>query len=179
MPQETLKTALTDTITTIQKNPSKGKVVFRASSCLDDGVRCSVRVREFEPLVIDEPEVLGGTDAGMNPVELVLGALGTCQQIMYAAYASVMGIQFDELSVECRGNLDLRGLFGLDSSVRPGYSEVRFETRITSAEPVERIRELAEAVESHCPVLDIMVRPTPVRGKVVLNGEPVHQQEWI
>jgi uncharacterized OsmC-like protein len=179
MGQEDLKTALTTTIASIQKDPKSSKVVFRANTCLEDGVRCSVQVRDFEPLTIDEPAELGGTDAGMNPVELILGALGTCQQIMYAAYASVLGITLEEVSVSCKGHLDLHGLFGLDEQVPAGYSEVRFETQLKSPEPQEKILQLVEVVESHCPVLDILVRPIPVKGKAFLNGEEVHSQEWV
>jgi uncharacterized OsmC-like protein len=177
--QEQLKSALTETIAAIQKDPKSSKVVFRANTCLEEGVRCSVQVRDFEPLIVDEPAELGGGDAGMNPVELILGALGTCQQIMYAAYASVMGIELEEISVNCKGHLDLHGLFGLDEEVPAGYSEVRFETQLRSPEPKEKILGLIEVVESHCPVLDVLVRPIPVRGKAFLNGEEVHQQEWV
>lgn len=178
MPKDALKTALTATTAAIAKDSANARAVFRASTSLDDGVRCSVRVREFEPLVIDEPPGLGGTDAGMNPVELVLGALGTCQQIVYAAYASVMGLQLDGISVECKGQLDLRGLFGMDPEVRPGYSGITFETSIESPEPLDRLQELIDLAESRCPVLDILVRPVPVRGTVVLNGSRIHEQEW-
>lgn len=147
MAQDKLKEALTDTIETIQKDPRKARSVFRASCTLEEGVRCSVQVRDFEPIVIDEREALGGTDEGMNPVELVLGALGTCQQIVYAAYASVMGIQLDEVSVDVKGQIDLRGLFGMDEDTPPGYSEIRFETNLSSPEPEERIQELIDIVE--------------------------------
>ena len=44
-------------------------------------------------MLVDEPRDIGGSDEAINPVELVLVALGTCQEIMYAAYAAVMGIQ--------------------------------------------------------------------------------------
>jgi putative redox protein len=173
-----LKDALTATIAGIQEDARAGRVVFRADTCLEEGVRCSVKVRDFEPLVVDEPQGLGGTDAGMNPVELILGALGTCQQIMYAAYAAVLGVELTELSVRCKGHLDLHGLFGLDEEVPPGYTEIRFETRIESPESEEKILQLIETVESHCPVLDVLVRPIPVHGRALLNGEEIHRQEW-
>jgi len=175
---EDLRKSIVSLAAALERDPKSAKVAFRATTSLEDGVRCSVQVREFAPLVVDEPPALGGTDAGMNPVELVLSALGTCQQIVYAAYASVMGIRLDEVSVDCKGHLNLRGLFGIGSEARPGYSEVRFETSITSPEPADRIQELVALAESRCPVLDILTRPIPVRGSVVLNGEHIHQQAW-
>ncbi|HYQ48521.1 MAG TPA: hypothetical protein VEP69_05610, partial [Thermodesulfovibrionales bacterium] len=89
MPQETVKEALQKTIEAITKNPKCSNVVFRAETELVEDVRCVIKVRDFPPLSVDEPVDLGGGNAAMNPVELVLGALGTCQEIMYAAYASV------------------------------------------------------------------------------------------
>lgn len=38
-------------------------------------------------ITVDEPESLGGTDKGPNPVELLLDALGSCQAIAINAFA--------------------------------------------------------------------------------------------
>lgn len=165
-----IKSALTDTMQRIQANPQSARLVFRAETELTDGVRCAVKVREFPSLTIDEPPELGGENAGMNPVELVLGALGTCQEIMYSAYASVMGVPLTSVKVDVKGYLDLRGLFAMDDSIPAGYDTIRYETYIESPADAEAIRKLAETVESHCPVLDTICRAISVSGKVTLNG---------
>lgn len=164
-----LKETLLKTIEGIQKNPDTAKVVFRAETQLVDGVSCTAKVREFDELIIDEPPALGGVDKGMNPVELIAAALGTCQEIMYAAYASVMDIKLDAVSVDVKGRLDLRGLFGLDTSVPAGYGNISYVTQISSQEDNEKIEKLVKAVESHCPVLDTLERPIPVSGTVFHN----------
>ena len=46
-------------------------------------------------------------------------------------------------------------------------------------EPEDKIQELITLAESRCPVLDIITRPIPVKGKVLLNGAPVHEQAWV
>ncbi|WP_240731279.1 MULTISPECIES: OsmC family protein [Exiguobacterium] len=38
-------------------------------------VKTTVHVRDLEPFVVDEPERLGGTDAGPNPLEYLLGGV--------------------------------------------------------------------------------------------------------
>ncbi len=38
------------------------------------------------------------------------------------------------------------------------------------AESVQRYRELAEAVDAHCPVLDLFRNPVPVERTLVSNG---------
>src|SRR6266498_2091287 len=108
--------------------------------------------RQFA-MPLDEPRELGGTDTGPNPVEAVLAALGSCQAIVYRAYASVLGLRVDSIDVAAKGHLDLRGLLGI-SEVPAGLDQVTFSTRIVSPESAERIQELVTIVESHCPVLD-------------------------
>lgn len=170
MSQETVKAALMKTIAGIQGNGGAAKVVFRADTRLEEDVRCSARVREFAPIMIDEPPELGGQDKGANPAELVLVALGACQEIMYSALASMMGIKLDEVKVNLKGTLDLKGLFGMDPSIPPGYQKIAYETTLKSPAPKEELDKLVEAVERHCPILDTLVRPIEVTGKVTINS---------
>lgn len=176
MSQEMLKAALVQTIEGLKANPEASKVIFRATTQLEEGVRCSANVRDFPTMIIDEPPELGGADAGMNPVELVLVALGTCQEIMYAAYASVMGIPLESVSVDIKGYIDLKGLFGLAEGVPAGYDELRYETNIVSTGSAEEISQLAQTVETHCPVLDTLIRAIPVNGTVTHNGAQLNQK---
>jgi uncharacterized OsmC-like protein len=170
MSQAALKEALSKTVQGIQDNPVMSRVVFEAETALVDGVRCTGKVRNFAPIVVDEPPELGGQDKGANPVELLLVALGSCQEIMYAAMAAMMGIKLDEVRVNLKGSLDLKGLFGMDPAIPPGYQKITFETFLSSSASAEELRKLVEAVESHCPVLDTLVRPIEVSGKVMFNG---------
>jgi len=125
-------------------------------------------------MIIDEPPELAGKNAGPSPVELVLVALGTCQEIVYSAYASVMGIELISVKVDVKGKLDLKGLFGLDKSVPAGFKNISFVTSIESPADEESIRALIETVETHCPVMDILNRPMSVSGVAKLNGKEVY-----
>lgn len=170
MSQAALKEALSKTVKGIQDNPVMSRVVFEAATELVEGVRCTGSVRNFAPIIVDEPPELGGQDKGANPVELLLVALGSCQEIMYAAMASMMGIRLDKVKVDLKGSLDLKGLFGMDPSIPPGYQKITYETILTSPASEEDLRRLIESVESHCPVLDTLVRSIEVSGKVTING---------
>ncbi len=165
-----LKAILEARIQQLRRNPRQ-RAMFRAETRLVDTYRCEVRIRDFAPLVVDEPPVMGGTNQGPTPVELVLAALGTCQEIMYVAYAALMGLQLDRVEVSLKGYMDLRGMFAVDDSVPSGFERVRYEVQLTSPEPPERIQALVNMVQNHCPVLDILTRPVPVEGAVWLNGE--------
>ncbi|MHB1935590.1 MAG: OsmC family protein [Acidobacteriaceae bacterium] len=171
-PRPTVKTALLRTIEKIKTDPKTANVVFRAETELKENVRCIARVREFETLIVDEPTDLGGTNAAMNPVELVLVALGTCQEIMYAAYAAVLGIPLTEVKVDVKGYLNLQGLFGMDPSIPPGYQTIVWETRISSPADEGSLKSLVAIVERTCPLLDVIRRPIEASGKVFINGNP-------
>lgn len=112
--------------------------------------------------LVDEPGALAGDDVAASPVEYALGALISCQIVVYRLYAQALGIAVDDIQVEAEGDLDARRLFGIDESVRPGFGAVRLNVRVSGPETEERYQELRDAVDTHCPVLDLFTNPTPV-----------------
>jgi len=102
-------------------------------------------------------------------VELVLAALASCQEIAFSAFAAHLGIKLDQVKVNVKGNLDLHGFLALKDSVYPGFKNIEYETVINSNEPEGKIKNLIEIVEKHCPVLDTLVRPVSVTGKVEIK----------
>ena len=153
------------------KAPNAPIVTFAADTTLVDGYRADVRIRDFG-LTVDEPTTIGGSDAGPSPVELVLAALGTCQEIVYATYARVLGIPVNGIKVHTEGRLDLRGFFGV-ADVPAGFQDVSFVVDIDSPAAPEEIARLVATVNDHCPVLDILKQPVPVDGIYRHNGQPV------
>ena len=144
---------------------------FAVDTALVESFRTEARVRQFT-MTVDEPESLGGSDQGPTPVELVLAALGTCQEIVYATYARVLGIPLDAVAVRAEGLLDPRGFFGV-ADVPVGFQEVSFAVDIQSSAPSEDIARLVATVNAHCPVLDILRQPVPVAGRYAHNGQLV------
>ncbi|MDA1089559.1 MAG: OsmC family protein [Proteobacteria bacterium] len=147
------------------QEPKAAKAQFQSTSRLVEGLTCEAQSREFS-MIIDEPEALGGSDQGPNPVELVLSALGACQEITYRLFADKMEIPMTGIEVEVLGNVDLRGFFAVDDDVRPGYMDITANVRIESTASDEDIARLKAAVDAHCPVLDIVSNKTPVKINV-------------
>jgi uncharacterized OsmC-like protein len=138
-----------------------GKTKFRASAYLQDGVQVKVKSRNFE-VTIDEPKSLGGTDTGMNPVELLLSALGACQAIVARVYAKKFNIKFDNLWIELEGDLDTDGFLN-KSDVRPGYSDIRYNIHIETDAPKEKVDEFVAFIETKCPVGDTIANPVNLK----------------
>jgi putative redox protein len=160
-----LKDIIVATQTDLRANPDHAIATFAADSRQVDGLRSETTIRQFS-LTVDEPPTLGGTDTGPNPVELVLAALATCQEITYRAYATALGIPLDGVSVKLEGSLDLRGFFAVKDDVRAGFNQVRGVVSLKSSAPAADLAKLKEAVDAHCPVLDILRAPVPVELKL-------------
>lgn len=159
-----LQEVFSQVIKAFTKKPELAQAVYQAKTKLVENLKTEAQVGNHI-MVIDEPQEMGGTDAGPNPLDTFLAALGTCQEITYAAYAAVMGIKLDKVEVEVKGDIDLRGLLGI-GDIKPGFRKISYLTRITSLEPKEKIQQLIAAVEAHCPVMDSIKTPIEVEGKV-------------
>lgn len=154
---------------TLRKYPRKGLTTFMSASSLQGILRSEVHIRNHR-LLVDEPPAMGGGDAGPSPVELVLAALGTCQEISYRLCAADMGIEITRVAARVEGDLDLRGLFAVDDSVRPGFGEVRLVIELESNADEAQLEMLRRNVDAHCPVLDIIRNPVPVTIAHVAAG---------
>ncbi len=147
----------------VTADPAAAKAVFRAVTVsAADSLATDSNIRGFG-VRLDEPPDLGGNNTGPNPVEAVLAALGSCQAIIYRAYANALGLKLDRVEIDARGYLDVRGFLGL-APVPPGFERVTFAARVVSPEPPEKIAQLADLVARHCPVLDILRTPLDVSG---------------
>jgi uncharacterized OsmC-like protein len=155
------KDAFTGTQTVLGAEPAQAHAVFQAQSRLGDGVNSTVAIRQFR-VGVDEPAGLGGTDTAPNPVEYILAALGSCQEITYRLYADALGIPLNGVSVDLTGAIDLRGFFNVGQGVRPGYQKIEAKVTLDSPASEADLARLKDIVDSHCPVLDILRYPTPV-----------------
>jgi uncharacterized OsmC-like protein len=137
---------------------------FRSTTRVVRGFENEATAREFT-IAVDEPEVLGGTNKGPNPVELLLGALGTCQQIVISAYAAALNIELERLEIDTRGTIDLRGLFNV-APVPSGFQEIRFDVKLAARNATEeQLEQLKALALAHCPVLDTLQREVPVQSR--------------
>jgi putative redox protein len=160
-----LKDIIVATQADLRANADHAVATFSADSRQVDGLRSETKIRQFS-VTVDEPPSLGGTDAGPNPVELVLAALATCQEITYRAYATALGIPLESVSVKLEGSLDLRGFFAVKDDVRAGFSEVRGVVDLKSSASAADLAKLKDVVDAHCPVLDILRAPVAVNLKL-------------
>ena len=121
-----LDTLIADTRQAIADDAANAQAVFTAQGTLVGvtEVDVSTGAHTFK---VDEPPALGGADAAANPVQYARASLGSCQAITYRFWAAQLGVDLDSITVRVEGDLDLRGFFGVDDAVRPGFTAVRVE----------------------------------------------------
>ncbi|GIP31489.1 OsmC family protein [Paenibacillus sp. J2TS4] len=142
---------------------------FKASAHLQQGMVVKAKSRNFE-ITIDEPAYLGGTDTGMNPVELVLCALGACQSIVARVYAGKFNIKLDDFRVELEGDLDTDGFMN-KSDVRRGYSDIRYNIYIKTDASQEQVEQFISFIERTCPVGDTIANEVNVQLNRIIIEE--------
>jgi uncharacterized OsmC-like protein len=163
-----LGTLIAATDAVVGADKSKAQVVFQASATAHDAVASTVTLGEYR-VEVDEPPVLGGEGKAPNPVEYYLASLLSCQIVTWRFWAEKLGIAVDEITAHAEGDLDVQGFFGFDDAVRSGFREVRVVVKVAGTETPERYRELQEAVDAHCPVLDLTRNVTPVTTRVEIG----------
>jgi uncharacterized OsmC-like protein len=124
---------------------------FKTSTTLKEGVVCEVESRGHK-ITLDEPAGLGGTDTGMNPMELLLGALGGCQAITAEIFAKQLGMKLDEFRVDIEGDFDFDTFTPQAIEAQKGYKEIRCVFHVKCDASEEKIEEFIEMIENSCPV---------------------------
>jgi uncharacterized OsmC-like protein len=163
----------------LRDNPEMAKFQFRAHNSWLNGIRCHMRIQNFRgagkenrshrqafELEADEPEVLMGTDQAPNATEALLYALTSCLNTTFITHATNRGIEVEELEIEARGDLDLRGFLGLAEGVRNGYNNIEITFRVKAKASEQEIRELCELAKARSPVFDIVSNRVAVETDV-------------
>jgi uncharacterized OsmC-like protein len=149
----------------IRNDPKLGQGSFTAVTEWVDGSLARTTARSFT-IETDEPTPLGGTDKAIDPMELLLAAVGTCLQIGWVTHANRRGIDFRSLRIETKGDYDLQGYLALDSSVPPGYLNISYSVEVdTDADPAI-LDEIRVAAENGSPVTQNVLKGTPVRSEI-------------
>ncbi|MEX1148020.1 MAG: OsmC family protein [Sphingomonadales bacterium] len=167
--------AATDTIAAITADESLARFQFRARNRWITGGENRSRIRDFYgagreddsrsetfEFVNGEPPVLLGNNEGANPVEFLLHALAGCVTTTFVLHAMARGITIREMSTELEGELDLRGLLGLNEDVPAGYEQIRVRMHVRADCPDAELDDLIEYAGQHSPVCNTVCRPVPV-----------------
>jgi uncharacterized OsmC-like protein len=116
---------------------------------------------------VDHPEVFASEDNGATPVEYVLVGLAGCLTAGVAAVAQMREIQLRSVTATVEGAMDVRGILGMDTDVRNGFSSIKVSYKIEADATPDEIKALVAQSQKRSAVYDIVTNPTDVRVEVV------------
>ena len=136
---------------------------YGSESRLQDGARTEVTLPLGHKLTVDEENSMpGGKDSGVNACEVFACSLGTCQEITYKLYATVMEVPLKSVSATVTGDIDLRGFVGVGDS-KVGMEEVSVDIALDAPDASdEQLQALKGAVDAHCPLVETIRNPLQI-----------------
>ena len=137
---------------------------YTAKSKFIEGLEMDVSARHHM-VKVDEPVEQGGTDKGMNPVELLLSSISACLTMTILINAEAANLKVDDISVEVEGELDTMGSKG-SARVRPGLKVVRTTVKVKTNALPETFQQFLNRIVLRCPVED------SVKNEVIFE-EPI------
>jgi len=111
-------------------------------------------------VIIDQPQEMGGENAGANPLEIFLFALGSCMGTVAAIIAKQERIDLRGFNIEIEGDVDVDFLMGKTKEGRAGFTEIRVVVDIDADLTDEEKTEFFERVDERCPISDNMINNT-------------------
>ena len=164
-----LKEIVATRIEFFKKKPEAARYKPKATSKHVSGLYTETKVREHV-VKSDYGEAAGGTNLAPNPIELLLSAVAACIEAAFYEFAEHEGIKVQSLAVDVEGTLDLRGFFMVDESVTPGFQDLKYTFTIETADDEAKVRNLAERVIAHCPVVDSLRRAISLTGNILIRN---------
>ena len=114
----------------------------------------------YQRVCIEHPLNFGGGHGR------VVGLAG-CLTAGVASVATNRGVQLRSVTATIEGDMDLRGVLGVDPDVRNGFSGVTVRYAIDADASKEDIEAIVAQSQKRSAVFDIVTNPTPVRVEVV------------
>lgn len=109
---------------------------------------------EKHEVIADEPAILGGTDKGLTPKELLMSALGSCVAITLRMYVDRKQWPVDKIEV----NISM----GIENAENIFFEEITCTGALTDDQ-----KQRLEVIAKMCPVSKILAAGNELRSKVL------------
>ncbi len=144
---------------------SKQQTGVSSTSCTIGDVTIK-KTLDQETGIVDE--FFGSTD-GPNPQELLIAAINASMMVAYVVHAAARGITLDRVEVETRGQLDMRGLLGVDPDTQPGFKSLRYVVKIRGNANCTECESLHQEVKRTAPNYTSMLHNVQMSGELIID----------
>jgi uncharacterized OsmC-like protein len=119
----------------------------------------------------------GGFAEHPRPMDYVLAALASCQQMWCLRWAAQNDVVLADLVIETQSVFSWRGEYL--GEVDAGMTELRVTYEVGATQlPGEALMKMADTVALRCPVYATLRRAVLVRERIVKTGSPPISREW-
>ncbi len=115
-------------------------------------------------IIVDSPASLDGPNEELNPIDVLLIALGTCATLLCESAAAEAGFPLQGVAVDVAGDFDPRGICG--EPIESGIQALRVRLTLTGPSK-EQGQFLADAFRQRCPVYGTLYKAAPIEVGVV------------
>lgn len=168
VPVEKLK----GTIAKMDANPELAAFQFTAKSTWVEGTATRSTIHEWfgagadqlhaEEFTATSDHPTLGHGHGPTPQEFVLHALAGCITAGIATTGANRGIDLTKINTTVRGQIDVRGVLGVDPDIRNGFSQIDVEVDLDGDASQSDLDALIAASTKRSAVFDMLVNPTSV-----------------
>lgn len=160
------------TIAKLTAQPELAAFRFTARNTWVEGTASTSRIHEWHGVGADHQHVdefaftadhpTLGHGHGPTPQEYVLHALAACITAGIATGAAARDIELHSVTSIVTGEIDVRGVLGVDPDVRKGFSSIDVDFQIDADADEAQIEALIAAATKYSAVFDMLTSPTLV-----------------
>jgi uncharacterized OsmC-like protein len=160
------------TIARLGSEPDLAAFRFTARNTWIEGTASTSRIHDWHGVGADHHHVAEfaytadhptlGHGHGPTPQEFVLHALAACITAGVATGAAARGIELRRVTSIVSGEIDVRGVLGVDPDVRTGFGSVNVEFEIDADADETQIDALIASATKYSAVFDMLTAPTDV-----------------
>jgi uncharacterized OsmC-like protein len=164
-----------DLVTTLRDDPSAGFVRPSVTARLVADVTVESTFVQYDRpfrFVGDEAAHRAGDEQGPSPMRYFLSGLAFCMEGWYAKGSAVVECDVEDLELELRTFMDMRGEHGFPG-VPPHPQWIVAEARVKSPAPSETVLKMIDWGDARCPLVSLVRAAIPVYGRVMHNGTVV------
>lgn len=137
------------------------KVLITGES--ENPTKINLQAGKFK-LIIDEPKMMGGTDEGPSPIQVLLMSLAGCLNVTGHEIARQKGLKLNGIKVKIEGVMNPCTFIGCSFEERAGFQNilVNVEADMPGVSDDDKAAWLEET-EQRCPVTDNIKADTTVK----------------
>jgi uncharacterized OsmC-like protein len=153
----------------VKAKPEAAQKTLKARTVCEGAMVNHTYVRDLDPMVIDEPPNLLGTDTAPNPSEAALAALGSCISVGLMSNATARGVTLYEISIELEGDIDTGAVWGTGNTgedVSAGFTAVRVKTTLKGDASPEELADMEKTAVRWSPVVNTFTNPVAFSTEV-------------